>query len=130
MSSIFTKIINGDIPCYKIYEDDQFFSFLDIRPMAKGHTLLVPKQEIDYLFDLNDQILSDMLPVASSISSAIEKVVPCKRIGVAVVGLEVPHAHMHLIPINQVTDIRFDKPPLSLSSVEMEALAFEIRKQL
>jgi histidine triad (HIT) family protein len=126
MSGIFKRIIDGEIPCYKIAEDDQFFAFLDIRPLAPGHTLVVPKMEIDYIFDLNNTTLSGILPFASRIAKAIEKVVPCKRIGLAVVGLEVPHAHIHLIPINGPDDIRFDNPGLQISQEEMENLAKQI----
>lgn len=130
MSSLFTKIVNGEIPSYKIYEDDNYFAFLDIRPMAKGHTLLIPKQEIDYIFDLSEDLLAGYLPVAQRISKAIESVVSCKRVGVAVVGLEVPHAHVHLIPINTVNDLRFDKSPVKMSEHEMTELAKAIRSAL
>ena len=130
MSSIFTKIIEGSIPCYKIYEDDQYFSFLDIRPMAKGHTLLVPKLEVDYIFDMGDNLLQGYLPVAKKIAKALETVVPCKRVGIAVIGLEVPHAHVHLIPLNQISDLRFDKPVVEVSAQEMESIASDVRRKL
>lgn len=130
MASIFTKIINGEIPSYKIYEDDKYFAFLDIRPMAKGHTLLIPKVEIDYIFDLDEDTLSDYLPVAKKIAKAIESIVTCERVGIAVVGLEVPHAHVHLIPINSVQDLRFDKAPVKMSNDEMIQLATSIRSAL
>jgi histidine triad (HIT) family protein len=130
MASIFTKIIEGDIPCYKIYEDEHYFSFLDIRPMAKGHTLLVPKKEIDYIFDIDDELLTGYLPVAKKIAKALEKVVPCRRVGIAVIGLEVPHAHVHLIPLNQIGDLRFDKPVVEVSPEEMNAIASEVRHLL
>lgn len=130
MSTIFSKIISGEIPSYKIYEDDRYLSFLDIRPMAKGHTLLIPKKEINYIFDIEDDLLSGIMPIAKRIAKAIEKVVPCKRVGVAVVGLEVPHAHIHLIPLHTVGDLRFDKTPVDLSKEEMNELAQNIREQL
>lgn len=129
MASIFTKIINGEIPCYKLAENDRFIAFLDIRPQAKGHALVVPKQEVDYIFDQPDEVLSEMLLFARPIAKAIEAVVPCKRIGLAVVGLEVPHTHLHLIPINQVSDLSF-KAPVDISSEELERLAAQIRESL
>src|SRR5664279_5329590 len=105
MSTIFTKIIRGEIPSYKIAEDERFFAFLDINPLAKGHTLVVPKKETDYIFDIDDDDLGDMMIFAKKLAHAIEKVVPCKKVGIAVIGLEVPHAHIHLIPINDIGDI-------------------------
>ena len=107
MSSIFTKIINGEIPCHKIAENDQFFAFLDIRPIAPGHTLVIPKVEIDRFFDLDNDVLSHFLPFAKPIAEAIEKVVPCERVGLMVAGLEVPHAHLHLVPIRTIGDLSF-----------------------
>jgi histidine triad (HIT) family protein len=107
MSSIFTKIIQGDIPCHKIAEDDQFFAFLDIRPIAPGHTLIVPKVEIDRFFDLDNDLLSTIMPFAKPIATAIEAVVPCDRVGLMVAGLEVPHAHLHLVPIQGIGDLNF-----------------------
>lgn len=107
MASIFSKIIAGEIPCYKLAEDDRFFSFLDIRPMAPGHALVIPKQEIDYIFDMEDQQLADMMIFAKRVAAAIKAEVPCKKVGTAVVGLEVPHAHIHLVPINEVSDMKF-----------------------
>ena len=118
MASIFTKIINGEIPSYKIAENDKFYAFLDINPLAKGHTLVIPKEEINYIFDINDDLLSEMMVFAKGIAKAIEKSIPCERIGVTVIGLEVPHAHIHLIPINNITDMDFSKPKLSLSKEE------------
>ncbi len=118
MSSIFTKIINGEIPSYKIAENDKFYAFLDINPLAKGHTLVIPKQEIDYIFDINDDLLSEMFVFAKKIAKAIEKSISCERIGVTVIGLEVPHAHIHLIPINSITDMDFSKTKLDLSTEE------------
>lgn len=126
MASIFTKIINGEIPSYKIAEDDRYYAFLDINPLAKGHTLVVPKKETDYIFDLDDQTLSGMLVFSRKVAKAIEKVVPCKRIGVAVLGLEVPHAHIHLVPINGGNDIDFSKPKLKLTPEEFKEIAAKI----
>jgi histidine triad (HIT) family protein len=126
MASIFSKIVQGEIPSYKVAEDDQFFAFLDIRPLAKGHTLVIPKQEIDYLFDLEDELLADMIKFSKKVGLAIEKVVPCKRMGMTVLGLEVPHAHIHLVPINSVYDIDFKKPPVEMTSEEFIGLAKKI----
>lgn len=130
MASLFTKIINGEIPCYKIAENEQCFAFFDINPLAKGHTLVVPKKEVDYLFDLDDELYGEVMQFSKKVAKAIEKVVPCERIGVAVVGLEVPHAHVHLIPINSVGDINFAREKLKLSETEFEQLATQIRAQL
>ncbi|WP_291859143.1 HIT family protein [Marinilabilia sp.] len=127
MATIFSKIVAGEIPSYKIAEDERFFAFLDIHPLAKGHTLVIPKQETDYLFDLDDRLLADMVVFSKKVALAVEKAVPCKRIGVAVLGLEVPHAHIHLVPLNAETDISFSKPKLQLSKEEMEAIAEKIR---
>jgi histidine triad (HIT) family protein len=126
MASIFSKIVQGEIPSYKVAEDDQFFAFLDIRPLAKGHTLVIPKQEIDYLFDLEDELLADMIKFSKKVGLAIEKVVPCKRMGMTVLGLEVPHAHIHLVPINSVYDIDFKKPPVEMTGEEFIDLAKKI----
>ncbi|MBW6460969.1 MAG: HIT family protein [Bacteroidales bacterium] len=126
MPSIFTRIVNGEIPCYKIAEDDQFLAFLDINPLAKGHTLVIPKKEIDYLFDIDDDQYRDMWLFSKKVALAVEKVVPCQRIGIAVLGLEVPHAHIHLVPINSVYDIDFSKPKLKLSQEEFQLLAGRI----
>ena len=114
MATIFTKIINGEIPCYKVAEDDRFFAFLDINPLVKGHTLVVPKQEIDYIFDLSDEDLAAMNVFAKHVALAIEKAIPCKRIGMAVMGMEVPHAHIHLIPIHKESDMIISNPKLKL----------------
>ncbi len=127
MATIFSKIAAGEIPSYKIAEDDRFYAFLDINPLAKGHTLVIPRQETDYLFDLDDQLLADMMVFSKKVALAIEKAVPCKRIGVAVLGLEVPHAHIHLVPLNAESDISFSKPKLQLPKEEMEAIAEKIR---
>ncbi len=126
MASIFTKIINGEIPSYKVAEDEQFYAFLDIRPLAKGHTLVIPKKEIDYIFDLDDELLGDMMKFSKRLGLAIEKVVPCKRMGMTVLGLEVPHAHIHLVPINSVYDIDFKKSPVEMTQEEFIALAAKI----
>lgn len=130
MASIFTKIIHREIPAYIIAEDEKFIAFLDVFPLAKGHALVVPKQETDYLFDLDDELIAGIHVFAKRIAKAIEKAVPCKRIGVAVLGLEVPHAHIHLIPINKLDDINFGREKLKLDSAEMEEIAERIRKNL
>jgi histidine triad (HIT) family protein len=130
MPTIFTKIIKGEIPCYKIAEDERFFAFLDINPLAKGHTLVIPKQETDYLFDLDDNLLADMNVFAKKIAVAQKKVIDCKRVGVAVLGLEVPHAHIHLIPMNSESDVNFRNPKLQLETKEFEKIADAIRKEL
>ncbi len=129
MASIFTKIINGEIPGYKVAEDEQFYAFLDIRPLAKGHTLVIPKKEIDYIFDLEDELLGEMIKFSKRVGLAIEKVVPCKRMGMTVLGLEVPHAHIHLVPINSVYDIDFKKSPVEMSREEFIALADKIASE-
>ena len=128
--TIFSRIIAGEIPCYKIAEDNRFFAFLDINPMTKGHTLVIPKLEEDYLFNLDDETLSEMIIFAKQVAKAIEKSVTCVRVGVAVIGLEVPHAHIHLIPINSESDMNFKNPKLKLSPDEMTAIAFVIRENL
>ncbi len=130
MATIFTKIINGEIPSYKIAEDDRFLAFLDINPLAKGHTLVVPKVETDYLFDLDKDLLGDMMKFSKKVALAIDKTMDCKRVGVAVLGLEVPHAHIHLCPINDLYDIEFSKPKLKLSEAEFQDIAEKIRGAL
>lgn len=120
MSNIFTKIIEGEIPCYKIAENDKFLAFLDINPLARGHALVIPKVEVDYIFEIDDALLGEMMIFAKQIALQIEKAVPCKRMGIAVIGLEVPHAHIHLVPLNQVKDINFSRPKLSFTPEEME----------
>jgi histidine triad (HIT) family protein len=127
MPSIFTKIINREIPGYIVAEDEQFIAFLDINPLVKGHSLVVPKQEVDYLFDLEDNTLAAMNIFSKKVAHAIEKVVPCLRIGVCVIGLEVPHAHVHLIPLNTMGDINFSRPKLKLDKEEMTSIADRIR---
>jgi histidine triad (HIT) family protein len=132
MPSIFTRIVNGEIPCYKVAEDDHFLAFLDINPLAKGHTLVIPKKETDYIFAIENHEYSDLFLFAKRVARAVEKVVPCKRIGIAVLGLEVAHAHIHLVPINTVYDIDFSKPKLSLAKEEfmelVEKIGAEFRK--
>ncbi len=130
MASIFTKIVNGEIPCHKIAEDDNFFAFLDINPLAKGHTLVIPKQEVDYIFDLEDNAYVGLHQFAKKVAKAIEKSVDCKRIGTAVIGLEVPHTHIHLVPINNVGDLNFSNPKLELSNDELAEIATTIRENL
>lgn len=129
MSSIFTKIIKGEIPCYKIAEDDNFLAFLDVNPNAEGHTLCVPKQEIDKIFDLEDDLYIGLMEFSKKIAIALEKTVPCKRIGMAVIGLEVPHAHVHLIPLNEMDEMRF-KNKVSITKEEFEALAKQIQANM
>lgn len=129
MSSIFTKIINGEIPCYKIVEDDNFLAFLDVNPNAKGHTLCIPKQEINKIFDIEDDLYLGLMAFSKKIAVALEKTVPCKRIGMAVIGLEVPHAHVHLIPLNEMDEMRFQNK-VSLSKEAFEDLAKAIQNNL
>jgi histidine triad (HIT) family protein len=126
MASIFTRIVNGEIPCYRIAEDDNYLAFLDINPLAKGHTLVIPKKETDYIFDIDDARLAGMMVFAKKVAKAVEKAVPCKRIGIAVLGLEVPHAHIHLIPINNLGDINFANPKLKFSPEEFASVAKSI----
>jgi histidine triad (HIT) family protein len=126
MATIFSKIAAGEIPSYKVAEDDRYFAFLDINPLVKGHVLVIPKQEVDYIFDVEDKTLADMMVFAKRIAKAIERVVACKRIGIAVLGLEVPHAHIHLVPLNSEADISFQKPRAKLSPDEFSELAKQI----
>jgi len=120
MSSIFTKIINGELPAYKVAENEKFLAFLDISPIAKGHTLVIPKTEVDYIFNIEDELLAEMWLFAKKVALKIENAIPCQRVGVAVIGLEVPHAHIHLVPINHVGDINFSQPKLSFTQEEMK----------
>ncbi len=129
MSSLFTKIVNGEIPCHKIAEDENFLAFLDIRPIKPGHTLVIPKKEIDYFFDLDEPLLSNIMLFAKKVAFAIHKTVPCKRIGVMVAGLEVPHAHVHLVPIEEVTDLDFTKAK-PMAQEELAKIAEEIRTKI
>lgn len=126
MASIFTRIVNGEIPCYKVAESEDYLAFLDINPLAKGHVLVIPKKETDYLFDIEDMEYAGLFLFAKKVAQAIEKVVPCQRIGIAVLGLEVPHAHIHLVPVNTVYDIDFSKPKLQFTREEFLSLAEQI----
>lgn len=130
MATIFSKIISGEIPGHIIAENDRFCAFLDIMPLVMGHTLVVPKKEIDYIFDADDHLLGDMMVFAKSVSGAVRKAVPCKRIGVAVIGLEVPHAHIHLVPINSADDLNFTRPKLKPTPEQLREVAEAIRKNL
>ena len=129
MSSIFTKIVNGEIPCYKIAEDSNFLAFLDVNPNAKGHTLCIPKQEIDQLFEIDEELYLGLMQFSKKIATALQKTVPCKRIGMAAIGLEVPHAHIHLIPLNEMDEMRFQNK-VTMSKDEFEDLAKEIQSNL
>lgn len=126
MAGIFARIASGEIPSYKIAENDRFFAFLDINPLAKGHTLVIPKQETDYIFDLDSEDYRDLWLFAKHVAKAINQVVPCIKVGIAVIGLEVPHAHIHLVPLNTMEDINFSRPKLSFPAEEMKQLANEI----
>lgn len=127
MASIFSKIVSGEIPCHKIAETEDYLAFLDVFPLVKGHALVVPKKEIDYIFDIDDKTLGGMMVFSKKVAKAIEKAVPCKRIGVAVVGMEVPHAHIHLIPVNRIADINFERPKLKPTQEELKETAEKIR---
>jgi histidine triad (HIT) family protein len=129
MPSIFSKIIAGEIACYKIAENEKFFAFLDVFPLVHGHVLVVPKTETDYIFDIADADLAEMMVFAKKVAKAIKAAVPCKRIGVAVIGLEVPHAHIHLVPMNTANDINFTQPKLSPSKEELAAMAVKITSE-
>jgi histidine triad (HIT) family protein len=126
MASIFSKIISGEVPCYKIAENNDFLAFLDINPLALGHTLVVPKLEIDYIFDLEDDLLERMIIFSKEVAVKLKKNLDCKRIGVSVIGLEVPHAHIHLIPINSISDMNFSRPKLVISQNEFQELQTKI----
>jgi histidine triad (HIT) family protein len=130
MASIFTRIIKGEIPCYKIAEDENYYAFLDISPLTEGHTLVVPKKEIDYIFDLDDSTLAGLMLFSKKIAMAIPKAIPCLRVGVTVMGLEVPHAHVHLIPMKSMADMNFAQAKLKLSKEEFEEIAAKIRQHL
>lgn len=130
MASIFTKIINREIPGYILAEDDDFIAFLDINPLVEGHCLVVPKQEVDYVFDMDDQSLAAMHIFAKKVALAIKKAIPCLRVGVAVVGLEVPHTHVHLVPLNSMNDINFTQPKLHFSEEEFKKTADSIKQYL
>jgi len=126
MSSIFSKIVNGDIPCYKVAEDENFLAFLDVNPLVKGHVLVIPKQEVDYIFDLEDDLLAGLNLFAKKVAIKMKRILPCERIGVTVIGLEVPHTHIHLIPINSIADMDFSKPKQKFDSLELENIAKSI----
>jgi len=128
--TIFSRIVNGEIPCYKIAETADYLAFLDVRPQALGHTLCIPKREVDYIFDIEDEALAGLMVFAKKVARAVGASVPCKRVGVAVIGLEVPHAHIHLIPLNVLSDLSFGKEPLLMSPEEMKALAEKIAAAL
>ena len=130
MATIFTKIINGEIPSYKIAEDDNFYAFLDINPLKAGHTLVVPKKETDYIFDLDDDNLSGMILFSKKVAIGIRKAIPCNRIGVAILGLEVPHAHIHLVPMDSMEDVNFKNPKLKFSDEEFKEIAAKISRQV
>lgn len=129
MATIFSRIAKGEIPSYKIAEDERYFAFLDINPLVEGHTLVIPKKEVDYLFDLDDETLAGLTLFSKRVAKAIEKTIPCKRIGVAVLGLEVPHAHIHLVPLNNESDINFFKPKLKLTPERFKEIAEKISKE-
>ena len=126
MESVFSKIAKGEIPSYKVAEDDRYFAFLDINPLAEGHTLVIPKKETDYIFDLDETEYSGLFLFAKKVAEALRKVIPCERIGIAVIGLEVAHAHIHLVPINSIYDLDFKKPKLKLSPEKLKSIAEEI----
>lgn len=129
MATIFSRIVKGEIPSYKIAEDDKYYAFLDINPLAEGHTLVIPKIEVDYLFDLDDETLAGLTLFSKRVGKAIEKAIPCKRIGVAVLGLEVPHAHIHLVPLNRESDIDFHKPKLKLTAERFKEISDKISRE-
>jgi histidine triad (HIT) family protein len=130
MASVFMRIINGEIPCYRVTEDERFIAFLDVRPLVAGHTLVVPKQETDYIFDLDDSTLADMMVFAKKVAKAMKEVIECRRIAVAVLGLEVPHAHIHLVPMTRETDLLFTNPRLVVSDEENRRLAKAISERV
>ena len=130
MATIFTKIVNGEIPSYKVAEDERFYAFLDINPLVKGHTLVIPKKEVDYLFDIEDKDFKDLFLFAKKVAVALKKVIPCEKIGVAVIGLEVPHTHIHLIPLKTMDDIDFSRPKLKLSQEQFQDILAKITEVL
>ncbi|MCF8362542.1 MAG: HIT family protein [Prolixibacteraceae bacterium] len=130
MATIFSKIVNGEIPSYKIAEDENYFAFLDINPLAKGHTLVIPKKEVDYIFDLDEETYMGLQAFARKIAIALKKAIPCKKVGVAVLGLEVPHAHIHLVPMQSEQDINFANPKKKFSPEEFEAIKNQISKEI
>ncbi len=130
MSTIFSKIVSGEIPCHKIYEDDHHLAFLDIMPLVMGHVLCIPKKEVDYIYDLSPVELSALWAFTQPIANAVKQAIPCKRVGIAVIGLEVPHAHIHLVPLNHVGDINFTRPKLTPTQEELAKVAEEIKRFL
>ena len=130
MASIFSKIVAGEIPCYKIAETEDYLAFLDVFPLVEGHVLVIPKKEVDYLFDLDDSLYQGLMQFAKTVAVGLKKAIPCTKVGVAVIGLEVPHAHIHLIPMNQVSDMNFSKPKLKLSPERLKEIAELVRKEL
>jgi histidine triad (HIT) family protein len=128
MANLFSKIVLGEIPCFKVAESDDFLAFLDIQPLAKGHVLVIPKIEVDYIFDIDDDLLANMIIFSKHVANKIKQVIPCKKVGVAVIGLEVPHAHIHLVPINSISDINFSSPKLIIENYELESIANKIAK--
>jgi histidine triad (HIT) family protein len=130
MATIFTKIINGEIPCYKVAEDENYFAFLDINPLKAGHTLVVPKREVDYIFELDDNQLAGLILFSKKVAMAIKTVIPCNRIGVAILGLEVPHAHIHLVPMDTMEDVNFRNPKLKFSVEEFKEIAAKISRKV
>jgi histidine triad (HIT) family protein len=130
MTTIFTRIINGDIPSYKVAENEKFYAFLDINPVARGHTLVIPKIEIDYLFDIEDNLFRDYLLFAKKVAIGLKKAIPCEKVGLSVIGLEIPHAHIHLIPLNTMDDINFSKPKLKLTPEEFENILAKITREI
>lgn len=130
MASIFTRIINREIPSFTVAEDDKYFAFLDINPLVEGHVLVVPKKEVDYVFDLDDTTLQGLMLFSKKVAAGIREAIPCLRVGVAVIGLEVPHAHVHLVPLNSMGDINFSKPKLTLTKEQLAATAEKIRKAI
>jgi len=130
MASIFIRIVNGEIPCYKVAEDERYFAFLDINPLKAGHTLVVPKQETDYIFDLNDETLSGLILFSKKVAKGIRNAFPCNRIGIAVLGLEIPHAHIHLVPMDSMEDINFKNPKLKFTPEEFRVIAKKISEKI
>lgn len=130
MASIFSKIVTGEIPCYKIAETEDYLAFLDVFPLVKGHTLVIPKKEVDYIFDMEDADLAELNIFAKKVAKAVKQAIPCTRIGVSVIGLEVPHTHIHLIPMNAVSDMNFAKDKLKIEAAEMEQIAESIRRYI
>lgn len=130
MASLFSRIVSGEIPCHKIYEDEDYLAFLDVFPLVEGHTLVIPKKEIDYIFDMDNESLSGLMLVSKKVATAIRKAIPCKKVGVSVIGLEVPHAHVHLIPMQEVSDMNFAKAKKSFNKEELEQTSAKIVQYL